>query len=165
MEACALGLFLLARNEDGSLACIGQAIITAAILGATVLFQVFLSRAVTAPIQHLSLIPADDPTTPSSTLLRRLLIILGFCDSPVNVAAAIAYKKRWTQNTHQTAFEHEALREGKPVVWIPRDHFGFSEDAIVEARSRYEDLLMNNEGAKLDEKGNLTVEGGPPTAQ
>ena len=159
MEACGLGLFLLARNEDHSFACIGQAVIVALALGATLVYQVFLHQAFSKPIQFLSVVPIEDEVSRYSGFLRRAL--RSFQNLLLEDAPCAEYEKPEVK-LGRGGFDHEAIRASRPVVWIPQDPLGVSEDEIAEARSCYQGILMNNENAFLDEKGNLETFGDPP---
>ena len=60
------------------------------------------------------------------------------------------------------AFQHEALRARRPVVWLPRDDLGVSDDEVrrTERLSRY--LWTSNEFTGLDGKGNVLYRRSPP---
>lgn len=75
------------------------------------------------------------------------------------------------------AFQHSALRAKRPVVWIPRDRLGVSDDEIrrAERMSTVQvhdgekggtvaktNIWMSNEGTALDGKGNVVFRRSPP---
>ena len=75
------------------------------------------------------------------------------------------------------AFQHRALRAKRPVVWIPRDRLGVSDDEIRRAKRmstvRLEDnekggvvektnIWMSNEGVALNGKGKVVFRRSPP---
>lgn len=74
------------------------------------------------------------------------------------------------------AFQHSALRARRPVVWIPRDALGVSDDEIKRAKKmstvEVEDengvktdrtnIWMSNEGTALDAKGRCVFRRSPP---
>ena len=75
------------------------------------------------------------------------------------------------------AFQHSALRAKRPVVWIPRDKLGVSDDEIkrtkkmstIEAingekgiRELKTNIWMSNEGTALDGKGKVVYRRSPP---
>ena len=65
------------------------------------------------------------------------------------------------------AFQHSALRTKRPVVWIPRDKLGVSDDEIKRAQrmSTVADttyIWMSNEGTALDGKGRVVFRRSPP---
>ncbi|KAF7194369.1 hypothetical protein HII31_04402 [Pseudocercospora fuligena] len=69
------------------------------------------------------------------------------------------------------AFQHSALRARRPVVWIPRDQLGVSDDEIKRAKkmstvaidgSDRTNIWMSNEGTALDGKGRVVFRRSPP---
>jgi hypothetical protein len=62
----------------------------------------------------------------------------------------------------QRAFQHSALRAKRPVVWLPRDDIGISDDEIrrMGALSKY--LWLSNVRQGLDSKGRCIYSGAPP---
>lgn len=62
----------------------------------------------------------------------------------------------------QRAFQHSALRAKRPVVWLPRDDIGISDDEIrrMGAFSKY--LWLSNVRQGLDSKGRCIYSGAPP---
>jgi hypothetical protein len=67
----------------------------------------------------------------------------------------------------RTAFQPAALRATRPVVWIPRDSLGVSDDEIKRAQEmstvkEKTHIWMSNEASTLDEKGHATFSSPPP---
>ncbi|KAI7531521.1 hypothetical protein KC319_g19407 [Hortaea werneckii] len=82
------------------------------------------------------------------------------------------------------AFQHSALRAKRPVVWIPRDKLGVSDDEIKRAKKmstveipgdvagdrekgdgrvvEKTNIWMSNEGTALDGKGKVVFRRSPP---
>ena len=75
------------------------------------------------------------------------------------------------------AFQHSALRAKRPVIWIPRDRLGVSDDEIKRAKKmstvsvqdsekggqvEKTDIWMSNEGTALDGKGRVVFRRSPP---
>ena len=62
----------------------------------------------------------------------------------------------------QRAFQHEALRARRPVIWIPRDDLGVSDDEILRTQkfSRY--IWISNEFTGLDSNGRVIYRRSPP---
>ncbi|SMR47918.1 unnamed protein product [Zymoseptoria tritici ST99CH_3D1] len=71
------------------------------------------------------------------------------------------------------AFQHSALRAKRPVVWIPRDTLGVSDDEIRRAKKMSTvrvggegeervNIWMSNEGTALDGKGRVVFRRSPP---
>jgi len=74
------------------------------------------------------------------------------------------------------AFQHSAIRARRPVVWIPRDALGVSDDEIKRAKKmstvevesknggkeQRTNIWMSNEGTALDSKGHVVFRRSPP---
>ena len=62
----------------------------------------------------------------------------------------------------QRAFQHEALRARRPVIWIPRDNLGVSDDEIHRTREFSTNIWISNEYTGLDSKGRVIYRRSPP---
>ncbi|KAH8205522.1 hypothetical protein TruAng_000228 [Truncatella angustata] len=62
----------------------------------------------------------------------------------------------------QHAFKHEALRARRPVLWIPRDDLGVSDDEIRRTELFSEHIWISNEGTALDSKVRVLYGRAPP---
>lgn len=60
------------------------------------------------------------------------------------------------------AFLHSALRARRPVVWIPKDELGVSEDEIRRGKAMSDYLAISNQGTDLDAKGKVAFQRSPP---
>lgn len=75
------------------------------------------------------------------------------------------------------SFQHSALRARRPVIWIPRDALGVSDDEILrckqmstvehidpetEKREMKTSIWISNEGTALDAKGRVVFRRSPP---
>lgn len=60
------------------------------------------------------------------------------------------------------AFMHYALRARQPVVWIPQDCNGVSDDEIRETKEFSEHIWVSNEGTALDSKQRVLYGRSPP---
>lgn len=65
------------------------------------------------------------------------------------------------------AFQHAALRAKRPVVWIPRDKLGVSDDEIRRTKKMSSvgektNIWISNEGTALDAKGRVVFRKSPP---
>ena len=60
------------------------------------------------------------------------------------------------------AFQHAALRARRPVVWIPRDDLGISDDEIQRTKAYSEHIWISNEGTALDSKVRVVYGKSPP---
>ncbi|KZF22423.1 DUF221-domain-containing protein [Xylona heveae TC161] len=62
----------------------------------------------------------------------------------------------------QRAFQHEALRAKRPVIWIPRDDLGVSDDEIYRTQNFSKHIWISNEYTGLDRKGRVVYRRSPP---
>lgn len=60
------------------------------------------------------------------------------------------------------AFQHEALRAKRPVVWIPRDEMGVSDDEIFRTQRFSKHIWISNEFTGLDAKCRVVYRKSPP---
>ncbi|KUI68382.1 Uncharacterized protein RSN1 [Cytospora mali] len=60
------------------------------------------------------------------------------------------------------AFTHSAIRARRPVVWIPRDDLGVSDDEVVRTNEYSEHIWISNEGTALDSKCRAVYGRAPP---
>ncbi|KAL1955363.1 hypothetical protein VTO42DRAFT_8645 [Malbranchea cinnamomea] len=62
----------------------------------------------------------------------------------------------------QRAFQHEALRARRPVIWIPRDDLGVSDDEIFRTQRFSKHIWISNEYQALDGKCRAIFSRSPP---
>ena len=62
----------------------------------------------------------------------------------------------------QRAFQHSALRARRPVIWIPRDDLGVSDDEILRTQRFSEHIWVSNEFIGLDGKCKVIYRKSPP---
>ena len=62
----------------------------------------------------------------------------------------------------QRAFQHEALRARRPVIWIPRDDLGVSDDEVLRTKEFSQHIWISNEFTGLDGKGRVIYRKSPP---
>lgn len=60
------------------------------------------------------------------------------------------------------AFQHDALRARRPVIWIPRDDLGVSDDEIRRTQEFSNFIWISNEGTGLDSKNRVIYRRSPP---
>ena len=60
------------------------------------------------------------------------------------------------------AFQHEALRARRPVIWIPRDDLGISDDEIQRTKRFSDHIWISNEHTGLDGKARVVYRKSPP---
>ncbi|KGO75382.1 Protein of unknown function DUF3779, phosphate metabolism [Penicillium italicum] len=62
----------------------------------------------------------------------------------------------------QRAFQHEALRAKRPVIWIPRDDLGVSDDEVYRTQRFSKHVWISNEYQALDGKCRTIFSRSPP---
>ncbi|KAJ5815680.1 hypothetical protein N7474_007457 [Penicillium riverlandense] len=62
----------------------------------------------------------------------------------------------------QRAFQHEALRAKRPVIWIPRDDIGVSDDEVYRTQRFSKHIWVSNEYQALDGKCRTIFSRSPP---
>ena len=62
----------------------------------------------------------------------------------------------------QRAFQHSALRARRPVIWIPRDDLGVSDDEIKRTQQLSSYIWISNEYTGLDSKARTVYRKSPP---
>ncbi|KAL8783747.1 MAG: hypothetical protein Q9213_004428 [Squamulea squamosa] len=62
----------------------------------------------------------------------------------------------------QRAFQHSALRARRPVIWVPRDDLGVSDDEIRRTQRLSEHIWISNEYIGLDGKCRVIYRKSPP---
>ena len=60
------------------------------------------------------------------------------------------------------AFQHQALRARRPVIWIPRDELGISDDEILRTQKLSKYIWISNEYTGLDGKSRVIYRRSPP---
>ncbi|KAI9658929.1 MAG: hypothetical protein M1821_001889 [Bathelium mastoideum] len=60
------------------------------------------------------------------------------------------------------AFTHQALRARRPVIWLPRDPLGVSDDEIRRTTAMSKYLGVSNDGTALDARGRVVFRKSPP---
>ncbi|KAL2872564.1 putative DUF221 domain protein [Aspergillus lucknowensis] len=62
----------------------------------------------------------------------------------------------------QRAFQHDALRAKRPVIWIPRDDLGVSDDEVYHTQRFSKHIWISNEYQALDGKCRTIFSRSPP---
>lgn len=59
------------------------------------------------------------------------------------------------------SFQHSALRARRPIIWVPKDSLGVSDDEVKRGLAVSQYIEMSNEGTGFDRKGRATFERSP----
>ena len=109
------------------------------------------SATLVTPESSLSQPPLFIPTLPSFLPTR----ILPSLDQLMpHLTSSRTSAPTYTESQLKNAYAHPAMTAKPPVVWIPRDPEGISEEMQVRNKERAE-LETTDDGADLDGKGNV----------
>jgi hypothetical protein len=147
MEICLTGLFFLVRDENGKAVCKAQAIIMIISIVATVGWQIWLNKGLPSDYEILRKARAEGYREDVGADDWRKQ----FPNLPPEVRDQLV----------ERAFDHPALRAKTPVIWVPRDTAGFSDDEVWERRM-WKCARITNVGADLDGFGRIILSRSPP---
>ena len=172
MELCMIGLFFLVRDNHNRATCVGQAVTMTIATATTFVFQLILNDAVAPLLRFMPRTEMREEKEPkyrgteaSNHLLRKCFYWLCrtrdsssidriFSDMHDEMEDSIPSEH---DGLAPLAFQHESLHIQRPMVWIPDDHLGISDDEISRIKQRYGNVRITNEHAGLDGKGRVTI--------
>jgi len=174
MELCLIGLFLSIRNDRGVLTGIGQAVIMMIATTLTIIYQLFLGNIFFSILKYLPAFTKDreddgeesnwnHSSAPALDHLRHLAhTCYGWMRPSKKVPRDLQESidelaRNELDVTDRHEYKHEAADHRSPVIWIPKDDLGISEDEIAYARNCVSDIRISNEFADLDIKGRLEI--------
>ena len=170
-----IGLFLLVRDENNRATCVSQAVIMIITTAMTIAFQILLNDAI-APL--LRFMPQTGMREEEKEVDQRMgrtarLRMLAWqylkrvipTRDPALVEGVFSHMYHDVEDSRANEhgdpvslpFQHESLCIQKPVVWIPNDHLGISDDEISCLEQQYSNVRMSNGHACLDEKGRVKI--------
>ena len=160
LELCATGLFLLVRREDNAFGCVGQAVISIIITILTVIFQLLLNQII-QPVKRYNAITVGDDTEMDAdgnqdTVRNKVLahstsnfVSLGLVDCDID--------SKLVERRATVTYEHQSLLAQTPVIWIPKDNYGVSEDEVRVFRETDSSLEISNAYACLGKNNRILV--------
>ena len=174
MELCLIGLFLSIRDDRDVFTGIGQAVVMVIATALTVIYQMLLGNIFSSILKYLPAFPKDredeggessrnHSSTPALDHLRHLRhTCYGWMrpskEVPQDLQECVDELARNELDvTDRRGYKHEAANDRSPVVWIPKDDLGISEDEIAYAKNYASDIRISNEFADLDTKGHLEI--------
>ena len=174
MELCLIGLFLSIRNDRGVFTGIGQAVVMMIATTLTVIYQLLLGNIFSSILKYLPAVPEDRQNEggesnwshSSAPALDHLRHLGHTCYGWIRPSKKIPQDLQESVDelarneldvTDRRGYKHEAADHRSPVVWIPKDDLGISEDEIAYARNYVSDIRISNEFADLDIKGHMTI--------
>jgi len=179
LELCLMGLFMTVRNTNDSIVGIGQLVLITLATIATITFHVTLEKSFAAVLRHLPAGRDGDyhgvdfnkeslaAQSPSQVLpgVRRLFhrLVALFSRQPLSSVSpslrAGIHEFAKSQNQVQSQHVCKAMPalHRTPIIFIPRDSFGLTEEEVLLARKRLSNLQFSTELAKLDVNGHLVM--------
>lgn len=176
MEACLIGLFFLVTNADaqghptsGS-PCKVQAILMIVVLILTILYQFLLSNNFSPLYRYMPITLEDDAVERSAEFgraeeMRRMDEEHGGADnSPTSANVEGLEDLTPTERDFlvQRAFQHQALRAKRPVIWIPRDDLGVADDEVYRTQRASKHIWISDQYTALDSKARVVYRRSPP---
>jgi hypothetical protein len=171
MEIMLAGLFLIAQNESGKQAAVPEGILMFILLVITIGVQWTISSSFDPltnylPVDSEEFAQLDIPQsrkfkwakTAVDILRRPIMTDRNDAVRNINDAAAIVSDEDRMEN----AYLHPAMRDPKPIVWIPRDPLGIATNEVERTVASGLNILMSTDGARYNEKMNIEIDGPPP---
>ena len=154
MELCAIGLFLVVRKQDHSFGCIGQAVIAIIITILTVIFQILLTQ-ITRPVKKYKALAVVDDDTEKDTDIKKAMVYsiltqskslsVSPCSADSDIDSRLDTVSRSVEEKLATiTYEHESFSAQTPVIWIPKDKYGVSDDEIRAFRATDSSLKISH---------------------
>ena len=176
MEASLIGLFFLVTNADANgnatsnTPCKPQAIIMIIVLCLTVIYQVLLSQNLSPLYRYMPITLEDDAVDHDAEFARaqemRLMDEEHGDNRPTTSGANVEGLEDLTPAERdflvQHAFQHEALRAKRPVVWIPRDDLGVADDEVYRTQRASKHIWISDQYTALDSKAKVVYRRSPP---
>ncbi|KAL9127437.1 MAG: hypothetical protein Q9217_003689, partial [Psora testacea] len=170
MELCLIGLFLSIRSDRDAFAGIGQAVIIMIATIFTVIYQLLLGNIFASILKYL---PASTKDGGGQERKSKEVHSLRSALDPLHHLARNFYSwmmpsrkvsrdlqdsinrlaRNQLKTTNQRGYKHKAADPSSPVIWIPRDVLGISEDEIAYANDCVSEVRISNELADLDMNG------------
>lgn len=181
MEIYLIGLFFLLRDKQSKPPCIGQGTIMIVVLLFTVVYQTLLTQAYEPLLQNLPVMLKDilDSADPEQKGTRRketrgvtgqrLLDAVDRFDMLDTVLGRSDARSRGFDESlargHGAPCEmrDQATVAQQPVIWLPRDDLGISDDEISRTKEFSGTIRISNRNACLDGHAKVEVHGPPPS--
>jgi hypothetical protein len=169
MEVCLVGLFFLAQDELGHLACHAQGICMIGLLIGTAVFHYFLNTAYGPFSTYLPLLrdSAHHPVASTPVMEGKVrdkpvrCTLNSCCITDGSVPAGAGEQAESALSLHEyNAFIHEALKSAQPIIWVPYDASGLSNEEIWRIRGA--GIHVSNANQFLNYKNQPTYNWDPP---
>ena len=177
MESCVIGLFFLVRDDHNRATCIIQAVIMIFAIIITATFHILLNNAFAPLLQFLptsaNIAESEKKAQDQECYMSRagkcsrnlLQKFQGWTGAPTtnqgdsgtilfNIEKPTPHE---TDRLISPLYQHEALFVQKPIIWIPKDCLGISDDEILRVRNYDSSIRVSNQYATLDDHGKVII--------
>ncbi|CAF3625708.1 unnamed protein product [Rotaria sp. Silwood1] len=171
MEIMLAALFFLAQNESGSQSAIPEGILMCVLIFITIVVQYLMSSSFD-PLTYYLPVDAEEFSRleiSNSGKFAWAKAVINVLNVPGRAGGTDAVRNMENMaiesydTTMENAYMHPAIRDPKPIVWIPHDNLSIAADEVQRTRASGLDISMSTEGAWFDEKNNIKIDGSPPT--
>jgi len=170
MEIMLAALFFLAQNESGSQASIVEGALMCVLIVITVAVQFTISSSFD-PLTHYLPVDAEEfsrleiPVSGKFAWAKTAIKVLSAAVTTDSINAVSNIDDAVIEpydNTMENPYMHPAIRDPKPIVWIPRDNLGIAADEVQRTSASGLNIRMSTEGARFNEKMKIEIDNSPP---
>ena len=183
MEAALIGLFFLVTgvdangNASSTTPCKAQGIIMIIVLLLTIIYQILLSNNFSPLYRYIPITMEDDATERDQEFAREHENLQDVDEERAEISSPISTVPTVSRSNIdgledltaaerdflvQRAFQHEALRAKRPVVWIPKDDLGVADDEVYRTQRASKHIWISDQYTALDSKGRVVYRRSPP---
>lgn len=154
----------MVRDENQRCACIGQAAIMLFVLGLTAHFQHHLNMTWGPQSYHSPIVREEqvDIAVQAARHGKRGMSAQWFRLHRPSQNSALVVHEEQVDSVFGGVLENMPLKARTPIMWIPKDALGFSDDEIARSTAEMDFVCMSNTNARIDLAGRLHVDGEPP---
>ncbi|UJR11199.1 hypothetical protein I4U23_015380 [Adineta vaga] len=170
MEIMLAALFFLVQNESGRQAAIPQGILMCILIVLTVIVYMTMRSSFDPltyylPVDAEEYVRLENPHASRFPVTKTAIKVLTHCRSTDDISSVSDMNDAvvdFYDNTMENAYMNPALREPKPIVWIPQDSLGIAMAEIQQTQAAYPHVRMSMNGARFNEKMNIEINSSPP---
>jgi hypothetical protein len=170
MEIMLAGLFFLAQNESGFQSAIVEGVIMCVLIVITVGVQ-FTMKSSFDPLTYYLPVDAEEfprlemPVSGKFEWAKTAIKVLNVPRTTDGTAAIDHINNAVIEsydNTMENAYMHPAMRDPKPIIWIPQDNLGIAAHEVQRTVASQLNIRMSTEGARFNEKMKIEIDSPPP---
>jgi hypothetical protein len=170
------GLFFLAQKEINSRSAVVEGILMFLLIAITT-GVLFTMRSNFDPLTHFLPMDAEMVSKKETSVSEKAVskkpaeaetsIAIPNASEPTSSSAdAIRNINNVTTDSHdnilKNTYLHPAMRNLKPIIWIPQDSLGIAADEIQETETSRLNLCISFKGAHFNDNVDIEIDGPPP---